>query len=283
MYYGGDYNPEQWPEQTWLEDARLMREANVNLVSLGVFSWAKIQPDEGRFEFDWLDRVVNLLGENDIGVNLATATASPPHWAVRRYPGILPVSADGVRLQQGSRQHYSPTSPDYRRLAAELASTVAERYVNHPAVKMWHVNNEYACHVHYDYSEHAESAFRAWLQQKYGDLDKLNHAWGTAFWSQIHTSWDQVQPPRRSPYSQNPAATLDFRRFTSDAILELYTMERDIIRAAGAMQPITTNFMGTFPPLDYWRWAEEVDVVADDNYADPRDPESFREAALARA
>ena len=282
MYYGGDYNPEQWPEDVWPDDVRLMREAGVNLVSLGIFSWARIQPEEGVFDFDWLDRIIALLHEGGVGVDLATATASPPPWAVERYPDILPVTADGVVLQPGSRQHYAPTSPDYRRLAKELVTRLAERYASHPAVKMWHVNNEYACHVHEDYSEHAQRAFREWLERRYESIDRLNAAWGTAFWSQIYRSFDQIRVPRRAPYSQSPAAVLDFRRFTSDAVLELYVMERDVIRAAGATQPITTNFMGAFRPMDYRRWAEEVDIVTDDSYPDPRDPESFRHAAFTR-
>ncbi|MEU9456645.1 beta-galactosidase [Streptomyces sp. NPDC048277] len=282
MYYGGDYNPEQWPEEVWSDDIKLMQRAGVNLVSLGVFSWSRIQPDEGVFDFGWLDRIIDMLGDGGIGVNLATATASPPPWAIERYPDILPVTADGVVLHQGGRQHYSPTSPQYRRLAKDLAQRLAERYGQHAAVQMWHVNNEYACHVPYDYSDHAERAFREWLERRYGSIDCLNHAWNTAFWSQIYRSFEQVRVPRRAPNSQNPASVLDFRRFTSDAVLALFMMERDTIRATGALQPITTNFMGTFPPMDYWRWAREVDLVADDSYPDPRDPEAFREAAFAR-
>ncbi|CCQ44447.1 beta-galactosidase bgaB [Pseudarthrobacter siccitolerans] len=282
MYYGGDYNPEQWPEEIWPEDVRLMQEAGVNFVSLGIFSWAKIQPAEGEFEWGWLDRILELLHGGGIQVNLATATASPPPWASQKYPEMLPCDENGVVYGPGSRQHYAPSSPIYRRLAAELVHKLAARYANHPAVVMWHVNNEYGCHVNYDYSDNARDAFQRWLQKKYGTIDALNAAWGTAFWSQIYTSFDQVLPPRKAPTSLNPGGALDFKRFTSDALLELYVMERDIIRAAGATQPVSTNFMGAFPPLDYWRWAQEIDVITDDNYPDPNDPESFRASAFAR-
>ncbi|NQX10765.1 beta-galactosidase [Microbacteriaceae bacterium VKM Ac-2855] len=282
MYYGGDYNPEQWPEIVWPEDARLMREAGVTMVSLGIFTWSRIQPAEGVFDFEWLDTVIGLLHENGIGVDLATATASPPPWATAAYPQMLPQDENGATYWPGSRQHFAPTSPDYRRLAAELVTALAERYVAHPGVVMWHVNNEYGCHLNYDYSDNARDAFRRWLEAKYGDIDTLNAAWGTAFWSQRYTAFDQIVPPRKAPYSQNPAGVLDFKRFSSDALLELYIMERDIIRAAGAAQPITTNFMGAFPAADYWRWAEEVDLISDDSYPDPNDPESFRAAAFTR-
>jgi beta-galactosidase len=282
MYYGGDYNPEQWPEETWHEDIRLMQEAGVNLVSLAVFSWSKIQPAEGQFEWDWLDRVLALLHEGGIQVNLATATASPPPWATHKYPEMLPQDVNGMVYSPGGRQHYAATSPVYRRLAAELVTAIAARYAQHPAVAMWHVNNEFGCHVPYDYSDNARDAFQIWLRKKYSDIDALNAAWGTAFWSQIYSSFDQILPPRKAPSSMNPGAALDFKRFTSDALLELYVAERNLIRAAGASQPITTNFMGAFPPLDYWRWAQEVDVISDDCYPDPNDPESFRSAAFTR-
>lgn len=282
MYYGGDYNPEQWPEEVWLDDVVRMREAGVNLVSLGIFSWSRIQPAEGRFEFEWLDRVIELLHENGIAVDLATATASPPPWMHEKYPQILPVTRDGVTLGPGSRQHFAPSSPEYRRLAAELVTAIAARYANHPAVVMWHVNNEYGCHVHHDYSDAAATAFRGWLERRYGTIDSLNTAWGTDFWSQRYTEFSQVLPPRVAPSNLNPTQLLDFRRFSSDALLECYLMERDIIRASGATQTITTNFMGSFPPLDYWEWAKHVDIVSDDAYPDPHDPQSFRLAAFQR-
>ncbi|MFI6513358.1 beta-galactosidase [Streptosporangium sp. NPDC050855] len=282
MYYGGDYNPEQWPEPVWDEDVRLMREAGVNLVSLGVFAWARIQRAEGEFDFGWLDRVLDKLHAGGIGVNLATATASPPPWASRVYPEILPKDASGATYWPGSRQAYAPTSPVYRRLAAELVTAIAERYARHPAVVMWHVNNEYGCHLHADYSDNAAVAFRAWLRGRYDDIEALNDAWGTAFWSQRYGDFEEIVPPRLAPYSVNPAGLLDFKRFTSDALLGLYRMEKSIIRAAGGVQPVTTNLIGAFEPADYRSWAADLDLIADDSYPDPADPESFRGAAFTR-
>ena len=282
MHYGGDYNPEQWPEEIWRDDVRLMREAGVTMVSLGIFAWSRIQPAEGVFDFEWLDTVIDLLHEGGIAVDLATATASPPPWATAAYPQMLPQDENGATYWPGSRQQFAPSSPEYRRLAAELVTAIANRYAKHPAVVLWHVNNEYGCHLNYDYSDNAAVAFRAWLAAKYETIDTLNAAWGTDFWSQRYTSFDEIVPPRKAPYSRNPAGELDFKRFTSDTLLELFLMEKRIIREAGATQPVTTNFMGAFPPADYWRWAREMDVITDDCYPDPNDPESFRAAAFAR-
>jgi beta-galactosidase len=282
IWYGGDYNPEQWPESVWPEDIELMRRAGVSMATVGVFSWARIQPAEGEFDFDWLDRVLGLLDDGGIKACLATATASPPPWATTNYPAMLTQTREGATRWPGSRQHYAPTSPDYRRLASDLVTAIVDRYKDHPAVAMWHVNNELGCHLAYDYSDQAAAAFRVWLRTRYGDIDTLNTAWGTWFWSQHYTDFEQIVPPRLAPYSVNPGGLLDFRRFSSDALLDLLRMEKKIIRAAGATQPVTTNFIGAWPTTDYWTFAAEVDVVSDDNYPDPRDPDSFRESAFAR-
>jgi beta-galactosidase len=267
LLYGGDYNPEQWPERVWEEDVRLMREAGVNLVTVGVFAWALLEPEPGRYEFGWLDRVLEVLRRNHILVDLATATASPPPWFSHRYPRSLPVDRDGRRLSYGSRQSYCPSSPEYREAALHLVERLAERYHDHPALAMWHINNEYGCHNLTCYCEASARAFRAWLRNRYGDLATFNDAWGTAFWSQRYTDWAQVPPPRATTAIPNPTQVLDFRRFSSDALLALCTAEREVLRQLTPDIPATTNFMaGLFDGLDYWRWAPALDFVSTDHY-----------------
>ena len=269
ILYGGDYNPEQWPEPVWEEDVRLMRQAGVNLVSLGIFSWAKLQSDENTYTFAWLDRVMDLLAANGIWVDLATATASPPPWLSVRYPDISAIDADGRAYHHGSRQHYSPSSPSYRKFAASLVEKIANRYAQHPALAAWHINNEYACHVQGCHSPASTEAFRAWLQKRYGSLEGLNRAWGTAFWSQHYYDWNEVFTPRKTPTTSNPCQQLDFQRFVSDALLDLCKMERDILRRITPDIPITTNFMSFLKQLNYWDWARELDFTSWDSYPDP--------------
>lgn len=280
ILYGGDYNPEQWPEHVWAEDVKLMREAGVNMVSLAIFSWAKLEPRPGEFDFGWLDRIMDLLHANGIRIDLATATAAPPPWMAKRYPDSLPMTKDGVTLFPGSRQQYCPSSPSYRELAARLVTKMAERYGQHPGLAMWHINNEYGCHVHESFTPAASEAFRAWLREKYATIDALNAAWGTAFWSQRYDDWSEINPPRTAPTFINPTQQIDWRRFSSDALYELYKMEIDILRRITPDVPVVTNFMGFFKPLDYWKWAQIEDVVSDDNYPDPMDPHAHALTAM---
>ncbi|MCW8102597.1 beta-galactosidase [Streptomyces tauricus] len=279
VLFGGDYNPEQWPEKTWHEDVRLMREAGVNSVTLGVFSWARIEPRPGVREFGWLDRIMDLLHENGIGVVLATPTSSPPPWLGRLHPDTLPRDADGRTEWWGGRQHFSHSSATYRRCAAAITEDLAARYGSHPALTMWHINNEYCT---YDWGDEAAVTFRRWLRDRYGTLDALNTAWGTAFWSQGYGDWEEILPPRHAHYLNNPTQVLDFKRYTSDMLLECYVAERDIVRRYSPDLPVTTNFMPMWAGQDAWRWAEEEDVVSVDLYPDPRDPFGAQEGALVQ-
>jgi beta-galactosidase len=281
IWYGGDYNPEQWPREVWDEDVTLMQRGGISLATVGVFSWARLEPRPGEFDFAWLDDVLDTLHAGGIRVDLATATASPPPWLAKRHPETLPVTEEGVRLAVGSRQQYCPSSAVYRERARELVTRLVERYAQHPALELWHVNNEYGCHVSHCYCEASAAAFRTWLEAKYGSIEELNRAWGTAFWSQHYDAFDEIEPPRAAPTFRNPTQLLDFDRFSSDELLACYRSEVEVIRSASDV-PITTNFMGFFKPVDYWKWAREVDIVSDDTYPDPADPVSVPYAAMVR-
>ncbi len=275
--FGGDYNPEQWDRGVWDQDVTLMREAGVNLVTLGVFAWASLEPEPGKFTFGWLDEVMDLLHANGISVDLATPTAAPPAWLAREHPQTLPVTDDGYVFGFGSRLHFDPTSSVYREHAARITRALAERYSRHPGLAMWHIGNEYGPAA---YTPSSAEAFRAWLRRKYGDLDTLNDAWYTRFWGQRYASWDQVGPPELPRSWSNPARRLDFIRFTSDALLECFTAERDIVRSYRDDIPVLTNFMRFYKRADYWRWAREEDAVALDIYPDPGRDDSHVAAAL---
>ncbi|MGQ4404335.1 beta-galactosidase [Streptomyces hayashii] len=281
LAYGADYNPEQWPRDVWEEDVRLMQEAGVTVVSVGIFSWARIQPGPDTWDFGWLDEVMDLLHAGGIGVDLATATASPPPWLTTAHPEILPVTANGDTLWPGARQHWRPTSPVFREHALRLVREIASRYKDHPALVAWHVSNELGCHNVYDHSGDAARAFRVWLRARYGTLDALNHAWGTAFWSQRYSDWEQILPPRLAASHPNPTQQLDFKRFSSDALKDHLVAEREILREITPEIPVTTNFMvmGGTKGMNYPDWAAEIDFVSNDHYVHPgpqdRDELSF--------
>ena len=268
LAYGADYNPEQWPRSTWDDDIRAMRAAGVNIVSLAIFSWARLEPAEGEYAFGWLDEIMDLLHAGGIAVDLATATASPPPWLTTKHPEILPVDAHGATIWPGGRQHWRPTSPIFREHALRLVRMMAERYASHPALAAWHISNELGCHNIYDYSDDAATAFRTWLRERYGDLDALNAAWGTAFWSQHYGDWAQILPPRQAATHPNPTQQLDFKRFSSDALKDYLRAERAVLRELSPDVPATTNFMvmGEQKPMDYADWAAEVDFVSNDHY-----------------
>ncbi|MFF5784621.1 beta-galactosidase [Streptomyces sp. NPDC012693] len=263
LAFGGDYNPEQWDEGVWKEDDALMRRARVNLATVGVFSWALLEPEEGRYDFGWLDAHLDRLHAGGVAVDLATPTASPPPWFTLAHPDALPVSPDGTRLTHGSRDTYCLAAPSYRRAALRVAGALAERYGGHPALALWHVHNEYATLC---WCEHTAASFRDWLRARHGSLDAVNEAWGTAFWSQRYTAWEQVLPPRATQWHKNPGQALDFRRFWSDEALAAYREQRDAIRAHSD-RPVTTNLMlPDYQNLDLWAFGREVDLVSVDHY-----------------
>ncbi|MGL5824933.1 MAG: beta-galactosidase [Nocardioides sp.] len=281
--FGGDYNPEQWPVEVHDEDVRLMRVAGVDLVTLGVFSWAHLQPAADRFEFEWLDEAIERLHAAGIRVDLATATASPPPWLTDNHPEMLPVTAEGTRLWPGARQGFCPSSPRYREHALALCRAMARRYGTHPAVVMWHVSNELGCHNALCYCDVSADAFRRWLRHRYGEIEQLNHAWGTAFWSQRYADFAEILPPRAAPNFPNPTQQLDFHRFSSDELLAHFVAERDILHDLSPGVPVTTNLMvmSHCKNMDYHAWSAEMDIVSNDHYLVAADPEGYRELAFA--
>ena len=279
---GCDYNPEQWDEAVWHDDIALMRDLGVDLVAINIFGWAQLQPQPGPFDFSTLDRILTLLHNAGIRVNLGTGTASPPPWLARLHPETLPQSADGTIAWPGGRQAWCPSSPVFRQKALELVGAMAERYGEHPAVALWHVSNELGCHNALCYCDTSAAAFRTWLQGRYVTIDALNAAWGTAFWSQRYGQWNDVLPPRTTRSAGNPAQLLDFKRFSSDALLDYYRAETALLRQHSRV-PVTTNLMVTahITTQDYFRWAPELDLIANDHYLDHRLPDPLAELAFS--
>lgn len=267
--FGGDYTPEQWPETVWQEDVRLMREAGVTMVSVGIFSWALLEPSPGTYEFGWLDRVIDLLHENGVRVDLGTPTVAPPAWFYRAHPDALPVRRDGVRFAFGSRGAICHSSPAYREASARITTQLARRYGGHPALALWHVHNEYGEPVSACYCENCAAHFRRWLAATYGSVKGVNEAWGTAFWGQRYASLDEIDPPRTTPGAVNPAQELDYRRFADTTMRENFCAERDVLHRLAPGVPVTTNFMTALSQcdsVDYWAWGREVDLVTNDHY-----------------
>lgn len=269
IWYGGDYNPEQWEEDIWHEDIRLFKLAGIDLATLNVFSWAKNQPNEDTYLFDELDQTIDRLYKNGIYVCLGTSTAAHPAWMAKKYPDVLRVDYQGHQRTFGGRHNSCPNSPTYRLYSKRMAGKLAERYKNHPAILIWHVNNEYGG---YCYCDHCAKAFRHWLKNRYQTLDNLNKNWNTGFWGHTFYDWDEIVLPNALSEEWDGNRTnfqgisLDYRRFQSDSMLECFKIERDVIRNYTPTIPITNNIMGLYQELDYFKWAKEMDIVSWDNY-----------------
>jgi len=278
--FGGDYSPEQWPWEVVLEDMALMREAGVTLVTLGVFSWAVHEPREGVFDFAWLDRMLDLLHENGIAVDLATPTAAVPMWLHRLHPEILPQDRNRHPLAPGGRLGWCPSSPVFRGYALRIVERLAAHVAGHPAVRLWHVSNELGggnarCHCPV-----SNARFREWVEAKYVTVDALNAAWGMSFWGNTYSSFEEVTTPWGET-AHNPGQLLDYERFSSDELLDHYRAEKQVLQRLAPGVPVTTNFMVGLGPdvVDYTRWADEMDVVANDHYT--FGPDSLRHQDLA--
>ncbi|MBW8781674.1 MAG: beta-galactosidase [Verrucomicrobia bacterium] len=284
VYHGGDYNPDQWPESVWQEDVALMRQASVNIATLPVFGWQALNPAEGVFAFEWLDRVIEKLDSAGIDLCLATATASQPAWLDQKYPDALAWDEHGRERPHGNRHTFCPNSPNLRRLGADLVRALAVRYGKHPRLKLWHINNEYGgSWPSYCYCPRCAEAFRGWLQERHGSLDALNAHWNTAFWGHTYQDWSQVEPPYATGEGAVNCLRIDWRRFHTDSILACFRNEAAVLREITPEVPLTTNLMGPFFSLNYRAWAEDLDVVAWDSYPmwdDPAATTAFKHALM---
>lgn len=279
--YGGDYNPEQWPIQIINDDITLMQECHFNLATLGVFSWAEWEKQEGKYDFSNLLKTMDQLHAAGVQVDLATGTASPPAWLARQYPESLPITATGAHIGFGSRQQYSPSSAIVKTKMLALVKALANTVKDHPALAIWHVGNEFGNHVWESFDTESAEAFRAWLKARYNCIENLNQAWCTAFWSQRYNNFEEINPPGLLPSFPNMAQIVDWRRFNNHQLLNLYKAEATVLHEITPNIPVTTNFMGAFWALDYWQWAKEMDVITDDSYPDPADPTSAAEVAFS--
>ncbi|MEY8334376.1 beta-galactosidase [Lachnospiraceae bacterium 47-T17] len=280
--FGGDYNPEQWPREIWAEDMELLRAAHIDIVTLNVFSWAALQPDETTYDFSRLDEIMEMVRENGMKVCFATSTGAHPAWMAKKYPDILRVDFEGRRRKFGGRHNSCPNSPTYRKYAAALTEKLAEHYKDYDNIVAWHISNEFGGEC---YCENCEKAFRVWLRKKYGTVEAVNRAWDTAFWGHTFYEWDEIAAPdvRSEHFDENrtqfQGISLDYRRFMSDSILECYVREQAAVKSIVPDASVTTNLMGFYKPLDYFKWAKQMDFVSWDNY--PSNDMSYARIAMA--
>lgn len=274
IYYGGDYNPDQWDAKTIDEDMRLFQKAGINLLTLPVFSWAKLEPDEGVYDFGWLDEIIDKIWAHGIQVCLATPTTAQPAWLSTRYPEVLPVDIAGRKRTHGMRVFFCVNSLKYRERAAAIAEEMAKRYAHHPALAMWHVANEYGT---YCYCPTCQAKFRLWLRQRYGTVEELNRRWHTSFWGRIVTSFEEVTLPTElnDDYRFNPAIQLDYMRFVTDSTAECFMNEYQVLKRYNPEIPIQTNMSGFIKKLDQFTLTKNLDIVGWDNYPWPDDPPYF--------
>ncbi len=266
IIHGGDYNPDQWIKtpEIWDEDMRLMKLAHVNSATINIFSWSLLEPEEGVYNFEWLDTIMDKLHANGISVILATPSGARPPWLAQKYPEVLRVEETGIRNEFGVRHNHCLTSPVYREKVRNINRMIAERYKNHPALKMWHISNEYCGECH---CELCQQAFRDWLKEYYhNDIEELNDKWWNGFWSHRMNDWSQINSPKNRGENHVSAMKLCWNRFVSDSHISFYENEIAPLREITPDIPITTNFMRMYDGIDYQKFAKKTDLVSWDNY-----------------
>ena len=265
LLHGGDYNPEQWLDRPDIleKDIEYFKKAHINTVSVGIFSWSMLEPEEGRYEFGWLENIIENLYENGISVILATPSGARPKWMADKYPEVLRVEADRHRNLFGARHNHCYTSPIYREKVSQINTELSRRFGKHPAVIMWHISNEFGGECHCPL---CQDAFREWLREKYGTIENLNDKWCTTFWSHRYNSFEEIESPSPRGEMALHALNLDWKRFVTKQTLEYIHVEKEAILAGGSDRPMTVNLMYNFAGLDYSKFADAVDVISWDNY-----------------
>ena len=270
--YGGDYNPEQWPEDTWSKDIQVFKKADINSASINIFSWALLEPKEGKYDFSKLDKIVEELSKNNFDIVMATSTAAMPAWMFKKYPDVARVDYQGRRHKFGQRHNFCPSSPNYQRLAKKLVTKIAQRYSDNPHIVVWHVNNEYGGNC---YCNNCQREFRVWLKSRYQTLDNLNKSWNSNVWSHTVYDWNEIVVPNELGDAWGPEGSetivaglsVDYLRFQSEKLQDLFNMEKSIIKKFDPEALVTTNFHGLPNKMvDYQKWAKDQDIISYDSY-----------------
>ncbi len=260
------YYPEHWAETVWASDAKRMVDSGLSWVRIGEFSWAKIEPEPGKFEWEWLDRAIETLGSSGLQIVLGTPTATPPRWMLDKHPDMLAHNSSGIIRKFGSRRHYCFSHGGYREEARRITCLMAERYGKEPNIAAWQTDNEYDCHdTATSYSQNALKAFQDWCAQRYQSPDALNSAWGNVFWSMEYSSFNQIELPNQTVTEPNPSHVLAFRRFTSDQVVLFNRVQCDEIRKH-SNAPIIHNFMGRITSFDHYDVGADLDISSWDSY-----------------